>query len=119
MKKPVRMQPPNSMEHFLKPPVPGRRCPAGGLGVPLLRTAGASQEGGQDGQGKHKKCGADVAGSAECSDWIEGYAAAAFFAVFGCALTGGFGVAFFAVFAFSFAANSCLTVVVIAATSTL
>ena len=34
-------------------------------------------------------------------------------------LRGGLGVAFFAAFAFSFAANSCLTVAVIAATSTL
>ena len=45
--------------------------------------------------------------------------AAAFFVTFVGALTAGFGEAVFAAFAFSFAANSCLTVVVIAATSTL
>ena len=50
---------------------------------------------------------------------MDGYAAADFLAVFGCALMGGLGATFFAVFAFSLAANSCLTVAVIAATSTL
>jgi hypothetical protein len=52
------------------------------------------------------------------SDWFCRYAAA-LFAVFADAFAGCFGVAFFAVLAFSFATNSCLTVAVMAATSTL
>jgi hypothetical protein len=41
----------------------------------------------------------------ECSGWIEGYAAADFFAALAGCLAGGFGAAFFAAFALSFAAN--------------
>ena len=52
-------------------------------------------------------------------DGVNSYAAAALFAVFVGALTGGLGMTVFAAFAFSLAANSCLTVVVIVATSTL
>ena len=47
------------------------------------------------------------------------YAAFAFFSALDGGLAGGFGAAFFAAFALSFAANSCLTLTVIAATSTL
>jgi hypothetical protein len=50
---------------------------------------------------------------------MDGYAAADFLAVFGCALTGGLGAVFFAAFAFSLVANSFLIVAEIAATSTL
>ena len=49
---------------------------------------------------------------------IGGYAAT-FLAVFDCAFAGGFGAAFFAVLAFSFSANSCLTLAAIASVSTL
>ena len=42
-----------------------------------------------------------------------------FFALFACCLAGGFGAAFFAVFALSFAANSCLTFAAMASVSTL
>jgi len=52
-------------------------------------------------------------------DELNPYAAAVLFVTFVGALTAGLGVAVFAAFAFSFAANSCLTVAVIAATSTL
>lgn len=51
-----------------------------------------------------KKCGAGLAGSAERLPVGRGYAAA-FFVGF----DAGLGVAFFAALAFSFAANSCLT----------
>jgi hypothetical protein len=50
---------------------------------------------------------------------MEGYAAADFLALFGCALAVGFGVAFLAAFAFPLAVDSCLTVAVIAAMVTL
>jgi len=56
--------------------------------------------------GPQIKCGANLAGSAECSGWIELQAARLFFAGFDCALAGGFGAVFFPDFAFSFAANS-------------
>jgi len=52
-------------------------------------------------------------------DELNFYAAAALFVIFVGAFTAGFGVTLFAAFAFSLAANSCLTVIVIAATSTL
>ncbi len=67
--------------------------------------------------GRHKKRGADLASSAQhiC---FRRYAAA-FFAVFADAFAGGFGTIFLAAFAFSFSANSCLILAVIAATSTL
>ena len=55
----------------------------------------------------------------ESLDELNSYTATAFFARFAGALTAGLGVAVFAAFAFSLAANSCLTVVVIAATYTL
>ena len=82
------------------------------------RQVGASHRPGRR-AGQTQKCGADVAGSAECSGWIEDYAAADFLAVFDCALTDGLGASFFTVFVFSLAANSCLTWAVIATTSTL
>ena len=65
-----------------------------------------------------KENGAGLAGSAQCFSWLDSYAAA-FLTVFGCAVAGGLGAAFFAVLAFSFSANSCLTLAAIASVSTL
>jgi hypothetical protein len=61
-----------------------------------------------------KKCGAGLAGSANGFMLVDGYAAT-FFVALVCDL----GVGFFAFFALSFAANSCLTVAEMASTSTL
>ncbi len=77
------------------------------------RSLGASHKGGQT--GRHKKCGAGIAGSAMKFSLVEDYAAAAFLAALGADL----GAVFFVSLALSFAANSCLTFDVIAATSTL
>ncbi|MGB6688315.1 MAG: hypothetical protein WBE76_10770 [Terracidiphilus sp.] len=52
-------------------------------------------------------CGAHIAGSTLGS--VDGYAAADFFAAFGCDFTGTSGADFIAVFAFSLAANSSST----------
>ena len=86
--------------------------------MPLLRTARATEEGGQTGRGT-KKCGADWLAPRRVFRWIELQAAVAFFADFDWAFVGGFGVAFLVDLAFSFAANSCLTVAEMASTSTL
>lgn len=75
--------------------------------------AGASDKGGQTGS-RTQKCGAVLAGSAKRVPVGMGYTAA-FFVGFDADLV----VALFAVLALSFAANSCLTLAVIAATSTL
>ncbi len=73
---------------------------------------GASQEGGQTANSS-KICGADHAGSAQGCELVECYAAT-FFVDFDADLV----VGFLVVFAFSFAANSCLTVAEMASTST-
>jgi hypothetical protein len=39
--------------------------------MPSYRMAGASQEGGQNGQAQ--KCGAPIVGSAQSLDWVDGY----------------------------------------------
>ena len=70
-------------------------------------------KGGQTGS-RTQKCGAGLAGSANGFKLVDGYAAA-FFVAFVCDL----GAGFFVVFAFSFAANSCLTCAEMASTSTL
>ena len=61
-----------------------------------------------------KKCGAGLAGSANGFKLVDDYAAT-FFTALVCDL----GVGFFAFFALSFAANSCLTVAEMASTSIL
>ena len=85
--------------------------------MPIPQQAGASQEGGQT--GRHKKRSRSGRLRLERLDELNSYAAAAFFVTFVDAFMGGFDLAVFAAFVFSLTANSCLTVAVIAATSTL
>ncbi len=88
--------------------------PAGWEESDLPHTAGARARVGRAGQ---KYAEPDRSSSAMGFDSGD-YAAAFLIALLG-AFVGGLGVAFFSVLAFSLAANSCLTLAVIAATSTL
>ena len=85
-----------------------------GRGKMASRRGGSANEGGRTGTGQ--KNAEPFAGSAMGFGGMEGYAAAAAFWV---RLGAGLGAAFFVSLALSFAANSCLTFAVIAATSTL
>jgi len=88
--------------------------PAGWEESDLPQTAGARARVGRAGQ---KYAEPDRSSSAMGFD-LGDYAAAFLIGLLG-AFVGGLGVAFFSVWAFSLAANSCLTLAVIAATSTL
>ena len=88
--------------------------PAGWEESDLPHTAGARARVGRAGQ---KYAEPDCSSSAMGFDSGD-YAAAFLFALLG-AFVGGLGVAFFSVLVFSLAANSCRTLAVIAATSTL
>ena len=73
----------------------------------------------EDGQANKKMRGLWLQTPRKCFGWIEDQAATRFFAAFVCCLPGGFGSAFFAACALSFAANSCLTFAAMASVSTL
>ena len=88
--------------------------PAGWEESDLPQTAGARARVGRAGQ---KYAEPDRSSSAMGFD-LGDYAAAFLITLLG-AFVGGLGVAFFSVFVFSLAANSCLTLAVIEATSTL
>ena len=88
-----------------------RLCSSGGKAKPLPPQAGASQAGGKTGAQKKRSLLLDRLLERFCSD----YAAVDFFAALVCGLA----VAFCAVLAFSFVANSCLTFAVMASISTL
>ena len=93
----------------------GRALPAGREQHDASAKRRCHAKGGKSGQ--TQKCGAGLLAPHSTSRL--GCYAAAFFALFTGALTAGLGVAVFAAFAFSLAANSCLTWTVNAATSTL
>jgi hypothetical protein len=92
-----------------------QRCPsgAGDVAAPLVR---GIWQGEQRGNELRIAEPALLAPQSVLLGW--GYAAAGFFAAFGCGFAAGFGTAFCAVFALSFVANSLLTVAEMAATST-
>ncbi len=88
--------------------------PVGWARMSPRRSSGASHEGGQTGNG-HENAEPVNSGSAEWFWLVIGYAATAFLPT----LAVGLDAAFFTVLALSFATNSCLTLAVIAVTSTL
>jgi len=90
-----------------------RSCPSGGTKMALLLNGWSLMHGRVDGHTDRKRRDPIVQGPARIL--APGYAAADFFAPFG----GVFATGFFPTFAFSLAANSCLTLAVMASTSTL